>query len=222
MAYITEGQDSETPFGEVQWTIIIYGSCSRDPEDYDERFPDGKGMDQRRAELQLRPVIPAEHMGSVAARTKYMQQFSHEIHSDVKHSRNWRCEFCKKFARETLWSMASWLHLNPPRMTTYIHNLCSTNPGPCAEAFADTDAQMAAIGGPSHVPWKPQGYHSDVFPMSATCAVCKDESLSKRKSVKQCARCKFTRYCSVACQKEHWPTHKVFCKVVQDVKWVWH
>lgn len=24
--------------GEVQWTIIVYGSCSRDPEDYDERL----------------------------------------------------------------------------------------------------------------------------------------------------------------------------------------
>lgn len=58
------------------------------------RFPDFEGMNQRRAELKLRPIIPAASMHSVEARTRYMQAFSRSINDDVKHSRNWRCEFC--------------------------------------------------------------------------------------------------------------------------------
>lgn len=29
------------------------------------------------------------------------------------------------------------------------------------------------------------------------------------------------RYCSKACQKEHWSEYKFFCKVPKSVKWVW-
>ena len=82
--------------GEAVWTVIVYGSCSRDPADYDERFPDNGAMDQRRAELELRPKIPARYMGSVALRTEYMQQLAKSVSLDVKHSRNWRCEFCSQ------------------------------------------------------------------------------------------------------------------------------
>jgi hypothetical protein len=31
----------------------------------------------------------------------------------------------------------------------------------------------------------------------------------------QCGRCKVARYCSGACQKQHWPTHKPFCLPAQ-------
>ncbi|EJD52555.1 hypothetical protein AURDEDRAFT_111215 [Auricularia subglabra TFB-10046 SS5] len=160
-------------------------------------------------------------MGSVELRTRYMQELSRSVGIDVKHSRNWRCEFCKKFARETVWSMASWLHLNPPRMNSYVHHLCNAGAGPCAEAFAEQNAEAARLAG--HPPsWKPIGRPSPKYPMSATCAMCHEETESVRKSLKQCSRCKFTRYCGIKCQKEHYTAHKTFCKSVKDVKWVWN
>lgn len=41
------------------------------------------------------------------------------------------------------------------------------------------------------------------------CAFCR--SVGKNE-LKQCSRCKTTRYCSVECQKQHWKTHKTVCQ----------
>ncbi|EJD52554.1 hypothetical protein AURDEDRAFT_111214, partial [Auricularia subglabra TFB-10046 SS5] len=182
--------------GEALWTIIVYGSCSRDPVDYEERFPDGGAMNQRRAELELRPTIPALYMESVEQRTNYMQLLAQSVSADVKHSRNWRCEFCRVFARETVWSMTSWLHLNPPKMNTYVHHLCDSGAGPCAEMFAKHSDEVARLMGQSHVSrpaWGALGRATVKYPMSTSCAMCHDETESVRKNLKQCSRCKFTR-----------------------------
>lgn len=78
-------------------------------------------------------------------------------------------------------------------MNSQVHNICNSGPGPCSDKFSQLDAQMAVIGGPSHQPWKSPGPVTVKYPMSASCAVCKDEAVSSRKNLKQCARCKFTR-----------------------------
>ncbi|KAI9032966.1 hypothetical protein DFJ74DRAFT_650332, partial [Hyaloraphidium curvatum] len=35
---------------------------------------------------------------------------------------------------------------------------------------------------------------------------------------KRCSRCRVARYCSVECQKEHWPRHKANCKRQEDAE----
>ncbi|XP_068710703.1 ankyrin repeat and MYND domain-containing protein 2-like isoform X2 [Montipora foliosa] len=42
---------------------------------------------------------------------------------------------------------------------------------------------------------------------SDCCSVC-----TEKRNVKKCSACKMVGYCSVRCQKLHWPTHKKFCK----------
>lgn len=32
----------------------------------------------------------------------------------------------------------------------------------------------------------------------------------------KCSQCKWVRYCSDACQKSHWPKHKIFCRKKMD------
>ncbi|KAJ7025593.1 hypothetical protein C8F04DRAFT_1128054 [Mycena alexandri] len=146
------------------------------------------------------------------------------IRTDMKHSRNWRCEFCTKSARETVWMNASWMHLPEPRANSYVHHVCDAAIGPCADKLRAVDAEMARMSGlpPTGslppVP-KPKGTK---FPMSSSCAVCNNETSESRKSLKQCAKCQLTRYCSVECQRSDWPRHKACCKVVKEVKWIWN
>jgi hypothetical protein len=39
------------------------------------------------------------------------------------------------------------------------------------------------------------------------CLVC-----GSSQNVSKCSRCRLAFYCSAACQKEHWPYHRVVCK----------
>jgi hypothetical protein len=42
------------------------------------------------------------------------------------------------------------------------------------------------------------------------CAGCGSKEETERRPMK-CSRCEIARYCSVACQKKHWPVHKKVC-----------
>lgn len=45
-----------------------------------------------------------------------------------------------------------------------------------------------------------------------TCANCEEKGVSSQdKHLQRCTKCKFFRYCSKECQKEHWDKHKVTC-----------
>ena len=35
-----------------------------------------------------------------------------------------------------------------------------------------------------------------------------------RKGIWQCKNCKAVKYCDRKCQREHWPNHKVLCRVI--------
>ena len=50
-------------------------------------------------------------------------------------------------------------------------------------------------------------------PLQQECYCCRktNEELGIP-DLKRCARCLIARYCSAACQKSHWPMHKVMCK----------
>ena len=55
---------------------------------------------------------------------------------------------------------------------------------------------------------------------SKTCGGCHKQEPSGRGSTsterfKKCARCKQEYYCSVACQKQHWKTHKLICNTIE-------
>jgi hypothetical protein len=50
----------------------------------------------------------------------------------------------------------------------------------------------------------------DTITASASCAECGKEGGDV--SLKMCKACMHARYCSAACQRNHWPTHKKFCK----------
>lgn len=46
------------------------------------------------------------------------------------------------------------------------------------------------------------------------CAACSNSQGKDGGELLQCARCKDRKYCSTACQKEHWKVHKKLCKPV--------
>ncbi|EUB57008.1 Ankyrin repeat and MYND domain-containing protein 2 [Echinococcus granulosus] len=49
------------------------------------------------------------------------------------------------------------------------------------------------------------------------CATCSDmPSYAKDLQVKWCSRCHEAAYCSVACQKLHWFTHKKYCPILKE------
>jgi hypothetical protein len=117
----------------VEVLVIVYGSCSRDPQN-DDRF----GWEQRRVEITLNPTLPA-NATTIDKKQEWLQEFLRNIGLDMKHNRNWRCEFCsaswpqtvpfhchclmailEKPARETVWMSASWTHLTPPRSNSYV------------------------------------------------------------------------------------------------------
>ena len=47
----------------------------------------------------------------------------------------------------------------------------------------------------------------DLFTV-ARCAFCRDCGAA----LKICNTCKHVKYCSIACQRQHWPSHKTECK----------
>ncbi|KAJ7693982.1 hypothetical protein B0H16DRAFT_1351964 [Mycena metata] len=195
--------------------VIVYGSCSRDPEN-DERF----GAEQRCAEITLNPIIPASAK-TLEQKQKWVEGFLQRIGRDMKHTRNWRCEFCKKHTRETVWMNSSWIHLTPPKINSYVHSIRDADKGPCYEQLRGFEAQVALMTGfPPSGPPLPKTQKS--YPMSASCIVCNNEASESRKNLKQCGRCELTRYCSIECQREDWKRHKECCKAVKEVKWVWN
>ena len=61
----------------------------------------------------------------------------------------------------------------------------------------------------------PKGWHASVLmPLQAGGAKPEDPKCPQcgAAATKACSRCKKQRYCSAACQKAHWPTHKLTCR----------
>ncbi|KAJ7148720.1 hypothetical protein C8R43DRAFT_515159 [Mycena crocata] len=197
--------------------VIVYGSCSCDP-DNDDRF----GSEQRRVEITLTPTIPA-HATTGLKKYQWLQEFLVRIEQDMKYNRNWRCEFCRKHAREVVWQNASWLSRSPPRAQSYVHNICNSETGPCAEQSRNVTAEMGRQTGcpPTSLPREPKPNSQAKYPLSSSCAVCHNDAEESRRNLKQCSKCELTRYCSVECQRTDWSRHKECCKAVKEVNWHW-
>ncbi|KAL1849030.1 hypothetical protein Plec18170_007689 [Paecilomyces lecythidis] len=48
-------------------------------------------------------------------------------------------------------------------------------------------------------------------PKTRACSACKKAEPAEQQTLKRCARCQTTLYCSRECQKAHWKTHKISC-----------
>ncbi|KAF7368837.1 MYND-type domain-containing protein [Mycena venus] len=185
----------------VELLVIMYGSWANDPEG-DERF----GRNQRRVEITLNPILPADFATT-----------------DVKHTSDWHCEFCTKPVQETIWMNASWLHLTPPRLVSYVHNVCDAGTGPCAEQVRQLNTYGAGMSGSPLVSvWPPKENEEVQFLLSSSCAFCNNETEESCQSLQRCSKCRLIRYCSIGCQRKDWTRHKMCCKVVQEAKTKWY
>lgn len=103
---------------------------------------------EKRLELSLRPKIPVT--SNVKERSENARDIVRKLALDVKHTRDWTCDFCGALspsqwktnprpnyrrpltdvpARESQHCVASWMHLSPPRMVAYV----SAHPQRCAQ-----------------------------------------------------------------------------------------
>ncbi|KAG9011052.1 hypothetical protein FRB94_008967 [Tulasnella sp. JGI-2019a] len=178
----------------------------------------GYGYDGKRVEVYLRPKISVT--SNVNQRQREAQAILLKLGKDIKHSRDWTCEFCDKPSRETVFNVASWMHLTPPRLVVYIHHVCDAGPGPCLDQLNALQRLMEqTTGQPSVTPppiAKPPGIE---YPLASSCGLCHDET-SAGKAMSKCGKCKLIRYCSTNYQKQDWPRHKSVCKIVKAVTWV--
>ncbi|RDX56694.1 hypothetical protein K466DRAFT_481374 [Polyporus arcularius HHB13444] len=141
---------------------------------------------------------------------------------DVKHSKNWMCEYCGASARETHIVTNSWHHLEPPKLVVYIHYVCDMDQRHVLDGLRMTHdmhnlANMGRLGPfPTSFPPKQPGV---TYPLAGSCACCeRDETANDPGNLKKCSQCKLTRYCSNECQKKDWPRHKVTCNKIFSVK----
>ncbi|KAI0367430.1 hypothetical protein BV20DRAFT_1000672 [Pilatotrama ljubarskyi] len=175
--------------------------------------------------------------------TERIQQATALMIRDVKHSKDWTCEWCGAPARESHVQNLSWNHLNPPRLVIYVRPLplisasrsCGTQrhiPLLQIHFVCDMDARhvregvkvthdymnMLNFGGMGPLPPFPKRPAGVTYPLAGSCARCeRDESATNQDALKRCSKCKLTRYCGVECQKNDWPRHKVACGMVCSV-----
>ncbi|KAJ3553282.1 hypothetical protein NM688_g3696 [Phlebia brevispora] len=196
--------------------VILYGSSGTDPVG-NSRF----GADQRRVELKFNPRIPAEVPRDPVGIDTWARNTLAGLFPELKHSQKWHCEFCNKLARESQVCTASWTHLSPPRVVSYIHLVCDTRLNtPCGRQLKEVLDEMNSITGmpPATASNSPrvQAY----FPAAASCACCESEE-SIDGPMSRCSKCKLIRYCGTKCQEEDWERHKKYCKMVKEVTWTW-
>jgi len=70
------------------------------------------------------------------------------------------------------------------------------------------DKYVGTTGGAQHA----GGQHAGETTEAATaCAACGGGSSASGGALQRCSRCHSVKYCSVACQRRHWQTHKALC-----------
>jgi len=87
--------------------------------------------------------------------------------------------------------------------------------GASASVLGASAAASASSGGANTKKWwlKPETLHV-LLPCSALCGVFK--RAGDKGELKQCGKCHRARYCSAACQRQHWKIHKKVCTAPVD------
>ncbi|KAF7304277.1 DUF2263 domain-containing protein [Mycena chlorophos] len=197
--------------------VVVYGSCSRDPDDE----PNSRSVASRRqCQILLEPEIPRDAT-TKASKEAWIQEYIKTVSRDFKHNRNWRCEFCNERARMSrLHKSLSWKH---NFMSISVHLVCDIDAPECGQILRSIEADWARQNNVRPAPFvRPPMAPGYDFPMFASCAECHDENPKSLRRLKKCVACGLTRYCSVQCQKADRERHKVVCKSVSEVKWVWN
>ncbi|PIL24064.1 hypothetical protein GSI_13815 [Ganoderma sinense ZZ0214-1] len=173
----------------------------------------GYGWDERR--VMVRFHLPKDRD------PERIQTALRYVGRDVKHSKNWTCEFCGKPSRETHVQTMFWHHLDPPRVIVYIHYVCDMDKPHVQAGLTEYHNMMDSVNQghlgpmPDFPPPKPSGL---VYPLAGSCACCeRDATAADTADMKKCSKCKLTRYCGAECQKKDWPRHKVACGQIYSV-----
>ncbi|KAI0754129.1 hypothetical protein C8Q80DRAFT_347457 [Daedaleopsis nitida] len=146
-----------------------------------------------------------------------LQKTTYDVIRDVKHSRNWQCEFCGDAARETEVMVLSWTHLTPPRLILYVHCICDQERARCFAGLKEQHAMIAMLT-PGMAPLRappprPAGVE---YPLAGSCAACQKDATAET-DMQRCSGCKLTRYCSAGCQRTDWKRHKETCSKIYSV-----
>ncbi|KIM39101.1 hypothetical protein M413DRAFT_12412 [Hebeloma cylindrosporum] len=131
---------------------------------------------------------------------------------DLKHTNAWECAGCGEPARETLYDMASWIHLPQPRVVFYSRTVDSSPLRGGKEHLSSSD-QCPDEGDDSISDRRYSPNASTVGEAGWT-----DESVALTSA--RCGGCKLVRYCGADCQNQDWKRHKKICKTINSVKWV--
>ncbi|KAI0765926.1 hypothetical protein BD413DRAFT_573354 [Trametes elegans] len=138
---------------------------------------------------------------------------------DVKHSKNWQCEFCGAPARESHCQTMSRHHLNPPKLIIYMRFVCDMDERHVRQGLTAThnalnivhEGRLGPMPSFESFGRRPEGV---TYPLAGSCASCQREETAGEDGLKRCSRCKLTRYCSVECQRKDWARHKVACGAI--------
>ncbi|KAI0667221.1 hypothetical protein C8Q78DRAFT_1071983 [Trametes maxima] len=139
---------------------------------------------------------------------------------DVKHSKDWTCEWCGLPARESHVETLSWQHLEPPRLVIYIHFVCDMEARHVRQGIEVNRNFLSMVHGGSLGPAQPPPpprMPGETYPLAGSCACCQRDVTAGKDDLKRCSRCKLTRYCGAECQKKDWARHKVTCGMVFSV-----
>lgn len=87
-------------------------------------------------------------------------------------------------------------HIELPPNSTQVHSMCDASRGECRDTLAAVNEEMGrSTGCPLNVvPQPPRPAGATQFPLAASCAFCEQEETATKR-LKQCTRCKVTRYC---------------------------
>ena len=108
----------------------------------------------------------------------------------------------------------------PPPPPACAHCAAPSPPSQCggchAVTYCGVPCQRAAW--PAHKPLCRALQAALTGALETHCSGCAVALTKEQMGLQQCTACSWASYCGVACQRAHWPTHKVVCKAVGKAK----